>query len=126
MNTYSDFNTSFAIHPTKGTLSLKTDINAVIQSCRSLLLTDKGERLFQPRLGSNIRAMLFENFTPQTSVLLKQMIVETINNFEPRAAVIDVTVSPNDDMNSMNVAVILEIINNEDPVSLNLVVERTR
>jgi|TARA_B110000908_G_scaffold38687_1_gene46585 predicted component of type VI protein secretion system len=70
--------------------------------------------------------MLFENFTPQTSVLLKQLITETIDNFEPRAAVIDVSVSPNDDINSMNVSVILEIINNEDPVSLNLVVERTR
>ena len=126
MATFSDFNTSLATHPIKKDLSLKTDTNAVIQSLRNLLLTDKGERLFQPNIGSNIRQLLFENFTPQTTTLLKQFIAETIDNHEPRANLLDVTVSPNDDNNSLLVSLIVEVINNQDPVTLNLVLERIR
>jgi len=126
MTTYSDFNTSLATHPIKKDLSLKTDVNAVIQSIKNLLLTNKGERLMQPNVGTNIRQLLFENFTPQTTTLLKQFIAETIDNHEPRASLLDVTVSPDDDNNSLLVSLIVEVINNQDPVTLNLVLERIR
>jgi hypothetical protein len=126
MATYSDFNTSLATHPVKKDLSLKTDVNAVIQSIKNLLLTNKGERLFQPNVGTNIRQLLFENFTPQTTTLLKQFIAETIDNHEPRAGLLDVTVTPDDDNNTLLVSLIVEVINNQDPVTLNLVLERIR
>lgn len=126
MATFSDFNNSLAIHPSKKDLAMKNDVNAVVQSVKSLLLTDKGERLFQPDVGSNIRQMLFENYTPQTTILLKQFIGETIDNFEPRAELIDVTVTPDDDNNSMNVKVIVRVINNADPVTMDLILERIR
>jgi phage baseplate assembly protein W len=118
MATFTDFNTSLATHPVKHDLSLKTDVN--------LLMTDKGERLFQPNIGTNIRQLLFENFTPQTTTLLKQFISETIDNHEPRANLLDVTVSPDDDNNSLIVSLIVEVINNQDPVTLSLVLERIR
>ena len=126
MATYTDFNTKFSIHPTKGDLSLKSDVNAVLQSCKNLLLTDKGERLFQPNIGSNIRQMLFENFTPQTILLFKQFIVETIENNEPRAEIINIDVTPDDDRNQVNIHCLIQVINNTDPVQLNLVIERIR
>ena len=126
MNIFSDFNTSLITHPVKKDLALKTDVKAVVQSLKNLLLTDKGERLFQPNIGSNIRQLLFENFTPQTTTLLKQFIAETIDNHEPRANLLDVTVSPDPDNNSLMVSLIVEVINNQDPVTLNLVLERIR
>ena len=126
MNIFSDFNTSLITHPIKKDLSLKTDVKAVVQSLKNLLLTDKGERLFQPNIGSNIRQLLFENFTPQTTTLLKQFIAETIDNHEPRANLLDVTVSPDPDNNALAVSLIVEVINNQDPVTLNLVLERIR
>tara|TARA_R110000822_G_scaffold294164_2_gene416188 strand:+ start:218 stop:598 length:381 start_codon:yes stop_codon:yes gene_type:complete len=126
MATFTDFNTSLATHPVKHDLSLKTDVNAVKQSIKNLLMTDKGERLFQPNIGTNIRQLLFENFTPQTTTLLKQFIAETIDNHEPRANLLDVTVSPDDDNNSLIVSLIVEVINNQDPVTLSLVLERIR
>ena len=107
-------------------VSLKTDVNAVVQSVKNLLLTDKGERLFQPSVGSNIRHMLFENYTPQTTILLKQYINETIDNFEPRASIVDVSVTPDDDNNVMNVSIIVRIVNNSDPVTMDLILERIR
>jgi phage baseplate assembly protein W len=126
MNIFSDFNTSLITHPVKKDLALKTDVKAVVQSLKNLLLTDKGERLFQPNIGSNIRQLLFENFTPQTTTLLKQFIAETIDNHEPRANLLDVSVSPDPDNNSLMVSLIVEVINNQDPVTLNLVLERIR
>ncbi|MDA9002836.1 GPW/gp25 family protein [bacterium] len=126
MSTFSDFNNSFATHPSKKDLALKSDVTAVVQSIKSLLLTDKGERLFQPDVGSNIRQMLFENYTPQTTILLKQFINETIDNFEPRASVIDVTVTPDDDNNTMNIKMMVRIVNQGDPVTMDLILERIR
>ena len=126
MATYTDFNTSFSMHPTKGDLAVKSDVNAVLQSCKNLLLTDKGERLFQPNIGSNIRQMLFENFTPQTLTLLKQFIVETIDNSEPRASVLNVDISPDDDNNRVNIHAMIQVINNTEPAELRLVIERIR
>ena len=67
MALFTDFNTSFAVHPTKKDLSLQTDVDAVKQSIKNLVLTDKMERLFQPTLGCDVRKMLFENFSTSIS-----------------------------------------------------------
>lgn len=126
MATYSDFNTSFAIHPIKNDLSLKNDEEAVKQSIKNLLLTDRGERPFQNNLGSNIRALLFENYTPQTLVLFKRYIYETIDNFEPRAVIKDIDISPDPDRNGLLATIIFRLINKERDVTLNVVLERVR
>ena len=124
MSTFSDFNNSFAVHPVKQDLSLKTEVNAVKQSVKNLILTDRGERLMQPTIGSKIRSLLFENFTPQTAELIKQYTRETIENHEPRATLIDVTVSPDPDNNNLNVTITFGIINIDEPQRLNLEIER--
>lgn len=124
MSTFSDFNNSFAVHPVKKDLALKTDVNAVKQSVKNLILTDRGERLMQPTIGSKIRSMLFENFTGQTAQLVKQLIEETIDNHEPRAYITDVLVSPDPDNNNMNIKIVFGIINIEEPQRLELLIER--
>lgn len=124
MGIFSDFNTSFAVHPVKKDLAVKEDINAVKQSVRNLLLTNRGERLMQPNIGSKMRSLLFENFSPQTAELVKQYTRETIENYEPRASLIDVTVSPDPDNNNLNVTVLFAIINIDEPQRLNLQIER--
>ena len=71
---YSDFYTDLNKHPLRNTLLRKTNVDAVKQSVRNLLLTNKGERLFQPNLGGNIQAMLFEHITPQTFITMQDHI----------------------------------------------------
>lgn len=124
MSTFSDFNTSLAVHPVKRDLSLKTDVAAVKQSVRNLILTDRGERLMQPSVGSKIRSLLFENFTPTTVRLIKQYITETIDNHEPRASIIDIDVSADDDNNLLLVSLKFMVINNDEPALLDLQIER--
>ena len=126
MATYSDFNTSLAVHPVKKDLSLKTDAEAVKQSIKNLVLTNKMERPFQPLLGCDIRKLLFENITPQTVLLIKQSISEVIEFHEPRASIINIAVSADDDHNAVYVSIVFGVINNNQQQELNLVLERVR
>lgn len=126
MATFTDFNTSLAVHPVKGDLSVQNDFDAVKQSIKNIVLTDKLERPMQPHIGCDIRRSLFENFNPQTVMMAKQQITEAIEQFEPRANLINVTASPDEDNNLLNIGIIFSLINSEREELLNLVLERVR
>lgn len=123
---YSDFNTSFAVHPIKKDLSVQTNVDAIKQSVKSLLLTNKGERLFDPSIGSKIRSILFENFSPQTISACKTYITQTIINYEPRAQLLDVSITPWPDNNALVARIIFGVINIEEPITLDVVLEKIR
>ena len=126
MALFTDFNTSFAVHPTKKDLSLQTDVDAVKQSIKNLVLTDKRERLFQPGIGCNIRRSLFENFSAHSVVVAKQSIVEVITNYEPRCNLIDVRASSDPENNIMFITIVFSVINSSTVEELNLALERIR
>jgi len=126
MATFTDFKNKFTIHPNKKDLDLQNDADSIKQSIRNLILTDKGERLFQPEIGCKIRSLLFENFSPQTKMIAKQTIEETIHMFEPRAQLIDINISASPDNNAMVVGVIFNLINSPEARTLELEIERVR
>ena len=63
---YQDFKKNLERSPLSQDLTVHKDEDAVKESIRNLILTDRGERLMQPDLGGDITAMLFENMTPGT------------------------------------------------------------
>ena len=69
---------------------------------------------------------LFENFTPQTSIVARQTIEETIQQFEPRAQLINIQISASPDSNYMFVSILFNLINNKDEQVLNLELARIR
>ena len=123
---YSDFFTDFDKHPIRNTLLRKTNVDAVKQSLRNLLLTDRGERLFQPKVGGHIRAMLFENITSQTFITMQEHIKDVIEAHEPRADVIDVIVAQTFDDHEIQVTIVFRVVNIQEPVTLELLLERVR
>ena len=123
MATFTDFNTSLVAHPINKDISLKSDVEAVKQSIRNLVLTDKMERPFQPTIGCDVRKNLFENFSPQTVMMVKTHIVETIEQYEPRCNLLNVETSPDEDNNVLNIAIIFSLINTEREEVLNLVLD---
>lgn len=123
---YSDFFTDFSRHAVTGQLNKKTNENAVKQSVRNLLLTNKYERLFQPDIGSNLTSMLFENAMPETRVMLEEYVEDVLVNYEPRAEFISAVADVNGDRNTMNVTVRFRIINTGEEVTLAVVLERNR
>ena len=123
---YSDFFTDFDKHPIRNTLLRKTNVDAVKQSLRNLLLTDRGERLFQPKVGGHIRAMLFENITSQTFITMQEHIKDVIEAHEPRADVIDVIVAQTFNDHEVQVTIVFRVVNIQEPVTLELLLERVR
>ena len=69
----------------------------------NLLLTNKGERVFNPEFGADIRRVLFEGITEDTSALIQNLITTNVNYFIPEVDVVDVVVEPNEDNNSYNI-----------------------
>jgi phage baseplate assembly protein W len=123
---YSDLTTNLGVHPQKLDLYLEVNEEAVKRSITNILLTDRGERLFNPVFGSSIRGLLFENISPQTEAALKSAVENAIENFEPRASLIDVFVQPMPDENAYAVTVAFGIINSPEPIVLELLLNRIR
>ena len=124
--TYSDFYTNFDLELVKKDLLSYKNEDSVKRSIRNILLTDKGERFFNPTFGSDIRKMLFENFSPSTEQVVADLIKTAIGNHEPRANVIDVNVSGDPDQNSMYINIVFSVINKAEPVTLELILNRIR
>lgn len=123
---YSDLDLTFQRNPVTGDVSMSYDDNAVVRSVRNLMLTNFYERLFQPDLGSNIEASLFELATPATAASLENAITETITNFEPRVTLTSVKVISMEDQNSFYVELQFFVGNNTTPSSVNLLLQRSR
>ena len=57
---FKDLNITFKKHPVTNDVVVSKDASAIKQAIVSLLLTNKGERLMNPKYGSDIRSYLFE------------------------------------------------------------------
>ena len=123
---YSDFFTNLSVHPTKNDLYREINEEAVKSSIRNLLLTNRGERIYNSSLGSDIRTILFENFSTATESVLSDLVRNTISNFEPRANVLQVYVNSEIDEHSIFITIVFNIINREEPITLELILNRIR
>lgn len=123
---YKDFSKDLVLNPISNDIGIKKDELAVKDALRNLLLTDRGERLMQPTLGSDIRASLFDLNTPAGLIILKEKVKETITNHEPRVTLIDVEVSSSYDDYKVQIVIRFYVRNKETEQSLTVFLERTR
>jgi phage baseplate assembly protein W len=123
---YSDFRKDLTPNLVNGDVSRKLDEDAVKESIKNLVLTNKGERLFQPNVGCNVRALLFENFTPQTKIGIETTIRSTIEQYEPRCFLISADARSSEDRNSFLVTIVFNVINSSDDIVLTLTLDRVR
>lgn len=123
---FSDFFTDLDIHPVKKDLVRHTNEEAVKRSIKNLLLTNRGERLFAGSVGSDIRSLLFEQMSPATEQVLEDFIRTTIDNYEPRASVEDVQINTDQDTSTVYATISFSVINKQEPVILELILNRIR
>jgi phage baseplate assembly protein W len=126
LTAFSDLDLNFTIHPVKKDINRYTNEIAVINSIKNLILTNHYERPFQPEIGSNVRRMLFENMDTITSTVLENEISQTIKNYEPRANVSRINVSPDYDNNGFKVYMEFYVVNRTSPITINFFLERIR
>ena len=124
---FSDVNVSFTPHPVTGKLPVLKNADAVKRAVRNLILTNFGERPYEPLYGGNVRALLFENTDdPLLDALIRTRIETAIENFEPRARVDRVIVDVKPDSNALVIKIRFMIINERFPVDLEVAIERVR
>jgi len=123
---FSDLSVSLTPHPLTKRITVKKNANAVIGALKNLILTNRYERPYEPAFGSDIRNRLFENFDPVEAVNLEEDIRLAINNYEPRVNVKNVKVIGSVDQNTVSVYVEFFIVNQAQPESLQLTIERIR
>ena len=124
---YKDISLSFERNLATQDIIQKTDIEAVKQSVKNLILTNHYERPFHPEIGSSVRNILFEPINPITASTLTRLIGEVIANFEPRARLVGVDARPNFDDNAYEVTISFYVINIPgELVNLDVMLERSR
>ena len=121
-----DLDLNFAIHPIRKDINKHRAELAVINSIKNLVSTNHYEIPFQPEIGCNIRKLLFEPLDMVTATLIEREIIETIDNFEPRASVSKVVIKPDFDNNGFQVELLFRILNRTDPVAIKFFLERVR
>tara|TARA_B100001094_G_C17714307_1_gene568837 strand:+ start:251 stop:643 length:393 start_codon:yes stop_codon:yes gene_type:complete len=124
---YSDLDLDFITHPVSGDISFKYDEEAVKRSLRNLVFMGRYEKPFHPEIRSEVRKLLFENFTPVIGFEIEREIEDIIRDHEPRAKMDEVIVVQNDDKHSLDVTLRFRIVGVPDErFELELPLERIR
>lgn len=123
---YSDFFVNLNKHPETGALMRATNEDSVRKALRNLLMTNKGERIYNPNYGCDLKKILFEPMTQVTADSLKLYIEEAIKFNEPRVRTLAIEVAADEVSNAYRVAVIYEVINSTQPQTLTLTLYRVR
>ena len=122
---FSDFLNSFAKTPYGNQLGRVTNEQTVNQALRNLIMTNLGERLFQPNIGSSVYESLFEPNLSEHLSLLETYIENTIINNEPRVNAQEISVTSVDE-NSIEIKIIYNLINNQTPLTFAFLLKRVR
>jgi|TARA_B110000908_G_scaffold82804_1_gene99158 phage baseplate assembly protein W len=123
---YADLPLSFTVHPNTQDITSLNDIDAVKQAVKNLVLTNFTERPFQPRIGSNITALLFEPADPFTEMAIKDEVLRVLDEYEPRVNGVFVEVIDESDRNSYQINIQFNVIFSDQREETNFYLERTR
>ncbi len=75
------------------------------------LLTNKGERVFRPNFGADLRNLLFENILDVTNEDLKSTIQNDIIQFFPSVEIKEIQFNNEPDENTVNFTLTYQIVN---------------
>ena len=123
---YKDIDLDFGRNTVTNDINKLSDVEAVKRSVRNLINTNHYERPFHPEIGSNLRAMLFENITPQMTHALSKQIDLLIKNFEPRCRLVQVNVQPFVERNGYRASISFFVVNTPERVEVETFLERLR
>lgn len=71
----------------------------------NLLLTNKGERIMNPEFGADLKTVLFEGITEDTSDVIKTLISTNVSIFIPEITITNLIIDKKEDQNTINITV---------------------
>ena len=124
---FKDISMSFQSNPLNNDLIGLKNANAIARSVKNIVFTVPGEKFFNPRFGSEISEVLFENINAISAAAIEDQIKMSITNYEPRVELIDVKAIPNYDNNQFDTVITYKIIGIDiPPQELQFVLQPTR
>jgi phage baseplate assembly protein W len=125
-STYRDLSLDFATHPITGDVVVKSDVQAVLQSIRNLILTSEGDILWEPNIGAGIGRLMFELNDTMLKMQLFDKITNTINRFEPRIELSKLEIKRFDNGHGVYINIEFYMLNNPEPISETIAIKRIR
>lgn len=133
MQSYTDLDLNFNKHPGTGDVTRIFNLDAIKTAMRNIIAGKPFEKPFDEYYGTGIRQLLFTLYSPMTQVILKKILTEKIELYEPRVIIDDVKINndisdinaTNQDINQLTVD-IYYTVKNFGPQTLRLEMERMR
>ena len=122
---YQDIDITF-LAKASGDIFKKTEANAVKQAVKNLILTNHYEKPFNAKFGGNIQVLLFELADDETGEQVRDTIIATINENEPRAKIISVDVNSQPDYNAIEATITFRVVNSGEVVTFTTILKRLR
>mgnify|MGYP003150097640 CR=1 FL=1 len=83
--------------------STKTTVESIKNNIRLLLQTHRGERVFQPNLGMDLRSLIFEQMTEDLQIQIENNIVDVFERWLPFVNLTNINIERKNDVNQTNV-----------------------
>ena len=112
---FKDLSASFQTSPLNNDLIALKNESAIARSVRNLVLTIRGERPFQPILGTGVSRLLFDNMDKLTAAAIRSELRTTIENYEPRVEINEIIVEADFERNAFDVTLQYFIIGMDVP-----------
>lgn len=125
---YTDLDISLALTSSTKDVFKKHNAESVKFAIKNLLLTNQGEKPFNPYFGGNLYNFLFELADDHTERAMTREIKNVIEVFEPRVDInsLETRINMAPDENSAEITVIFKIINTGELVEFTTVLSRLR
>lgn len=123
---FSDLDADFTQNPVTGDVAKVYDDNAIKRSIKSLILSNHYDHPFHPEIYSPINDLLFQNFTLDVSNILQRLLIDLINTYEPRVEIINIAINQAEEQHALNAEITYRTINNPNPITYTVLLQRLR
>lgn len=123
---FADLPLDFIAHPNTKDIRPITDLQAIRQAVKILVLSNFYDRPFHPELGANVTRYLFENADQFTGMAIRDEVLRIIRKQEPRVSDPKVEVELDAEYNRLLVTVIFKIRNTNTDSEVSFYLDRIR
>lgn len=121
---FKDISIAFAKNRFTDDVAQVKNANAIKQSIKNLVLTRRGERLFNGDIGCGVLNLLFEPLDPFVIDTIRKEIINTINQYETRVQLMTVSAIPFYESSKVNITVDYKVVGLPVVESVSFVLQR--
>ena len=120
---WSDYDDSFQ-KQADGDVLRDTDVNAIFNSLRNIILTVQGERRMIPTFASNITQLLFEQIDEISARLIAESLLNSIQIWEDRIEITGFDIEPLEDQNLYRCRLKFNIVGSDEVQTIDFILTR--